>query len=191
MKRYSNEEIINGIISNDSEVLYFIYEQNYGKIESFVLLNHGNKDEAADVFQESMIVIYNKIRQNQLILTAHFDTYLFGVAKLVWKALLRKKARYVASEQFFDNILSEDDIQKNLIQNEKHQLVWHYFQKLSSDCQKVFQLFFDGKTIREITEIMDYRSEQHTKNRRFRCKERLLEIISRDKRFQELMQGKY
>jgi|DewCreStandDraft_4_1066084.scaffolds.fasta_scaffold92582_2 RNA polymerase sigma factor (sigma-70 family) len=186
MRKYSNEEIIEGIRAHDYTVLSHIYERNYRIIENLVLSNGGTKDEAADVFQESMLIVYNKIRDNQLTLTAYFDTYLYGVCKLVWKALLRKKNSYIPAEQVSERVMSDEDVQWNMVQNEKHQLVWHYFSKLTADCQKVIRLFFEGKSIREITEIMHYSSEQHTKNRRLRCKERLINIIMKDPRFREL-----
>jgi DNA-directed RNA polymerase specialized sigma24 family protein len=100
---------------------------------------------------------------------------------------LRKKNAHIPAELVSERIMSDEDVQWNMIQNEKHQLVWHYFQKLTADCQKVIRLFFEGKSIREITEIMNYSSEQHTKNRRLRCKERLINIIMKDPRFNELV----
>lgn len=186
MRKFSNEEIIEGIKRHDHTVLSHIYERNYKIIEHLVLSNGGTRDEAADVFQESMIIVYNKVRENQLTLTAYFDTYLYGVCRLVWMALLRKRNSYVPAELVSERVISDDDIQWNMIQDEKHQLVWHYFSKLTADCQKVIRLFFEGKSIREITEIMHYSSEQHTKNRRLRCKERLINIIMKDPRYKEL-----
>ncbi len=186
MKKFSNDEIVRGILEHDDKILLHIYEENYKKIEQLVVSNYGNKDEAADVFQESLIIVYDKIRSNNLTLTAYFDTYLYGVAKLVWRSLLRKKNNTVPAELLKERLVEEDDIQKNLIQNEKHQLVWHYFQKLTTDCQKVIRLFLDGKSIREITQIMNYSSEQHTKNRRLRCKERLISLLLKDPKFKEL-----
>ncbi|MCX7986339.1 MAG: sigma-70 family RNA polymerase sigma factor [Bacteroidales bacterium] len=186
MRKFSNEEIIEGIKAHDYQVLSHIYDKNYKIVENLVLSHGGTREEAADVFQESMIIVYNKIRENQLTLTAYFDTYLYGVCRLVWRAQLRKKTNHVPAELVSERVTSDEDIQWNMIQNEKHQLVWHYFSKLTSDCQKVIRLFFEGKSIREITEIMNYSSEQHTKNRRLRCKERLINIIMKDPRFNEL-----
>ncbi|MGC8802448.1 MAG: RNA polymerase sigma factor [Bacteroidales bacterium] len=187
MRKFSNEEIIEGIKKHDHKVLSHIYERNYKIIEHLVLSNGGTRDEAADVFQESMIIVYNKVRENQLNLTAYFDTYLYGVCRLVWMALLRKRNNYVPADLVSERVMSEDDIQWNMIQDEKHQLVWHYFSKLTADCQKVIRLFFEGKSIREITQIMHYSSEQQTKNRRLRCKERLINIIIKDPRYKELV----
>jgi len=191
MTKYSNEEILRGILEHDEKILLNIYNTNYDKIENLVLSNNGTTDEAADVFQDSLIIVYNKVRNQSLVLTAHFDTYLYAVAKMVWKALLRKKIINVPAENYSEKLVNEEDILSNLMENERHKLVWKYFNKLSADCQKVIQLFNDGKSIREITAIMKYSSEQYTKNRRAKCKDRLIENIMKDPRYNELINHKY
>jgi hypothetical protein len=61
--------------------------------------------------------------------------------------------------------------------NERMRIYREQFEKLSADCRKVLSLFLEGITITEITRIMGYRSEQHTRNRRYRCKLSLIKRI--------------
>jgi RNA polymerase sigma factor (sigma-70 family) len=186
MKRYSNDEFIRGILEHDELVIRHIYNENFRKVSQLVCSNSGNPDDAADVFQESLIVIYNKIKEGKLILTASFDTYLYAVAKMVWKAEWRKKINFVSDEKANKELLADEDIQHNIVQDEKFKLVWEYFEKISSDCQKVIRMFLDGMSIDEVTNNMGYSSQQHTKNRRLRCKESLIKSIIKDPKYKEL-----
>ena len=43
--------------------------------------------------------------------------------------------------------------------------------------KKVLRYFIEGMSIAEITRKMGYKSEQHTKNRRYRCKLSLIKQI--------------
>lgn len=190
MKKYSNDEIIKGIREHDEEVLRHIYQDNFKKIRQLVCTNSGNPEDAADVFQESLIVIFNKIRNNNFILTASFDTYFYSVAKNVWKAEYRKKNGTILADSFSDEIITDEEIQHNLILDEKFKLVWTYFEKLTADCQKVIRLFLDGHSTAEVTEKMNYNSEQHTKNRKYRCKETLIRNIINDPKYREFSRPK-
>lgn len=187
MKKFSNEEIIQGIRDSKQDVLFFVYQDNYRKILQLVKTNSGNDEDAGDVFQETLIVLYNKIIANQLQLHVAFGTYLYSVARIIWWNELKRRKVSISTDNVIESFWDEKDIIENLELNERHKLVWEYFEKLSSDCQKVIKLFIDGKSISDVTTIMNYNSEQHTKNRKLRCKNSLINNIMRDPRYKELI----
>jgi RNA polymerase sigma factor (sigma-70 family) len=190
MKKYSAEEIIQGIFDHNERVIYYIYEENYRIIRQLVKTNNGNDADADDIFQEAIMVIYRKIKEEKLNLYVSFGTYLYAVAKKIWQNELKRKTQKVGNLDNYDDLNSEDDIESDLIKNEKHKLVWRHFENLSKDCQKIIKLFIDGHSISEVTKIMNYNSEQHTKNRRLRCKNSLITHIINDPQFKELKNEK-
>jgi RNA polymerase sigma factor (sigma-70 family) len=191
MKKYSGEEIIQGILNHNEKIIYYIYSENYRIIKQLVKTNNGTDEDADDIFQEAIMVIYRKIRDNNFNLYVAFGTYLYAVAKNIWQNELKRRSQKINTTDNFEEIQDGDnDIFVNLVKNEKHELVWHYFEKLSSDCQKVIKLFIEGKSIAEVTKIMKYSSEQHTKNRRLRCKNSLISQIINDPKFKELKDEK-
>jgi RNA polymerase sigma factor (sigma-70 family) len=190
MKKYSGEEIIQGIFTHNEKVIYSIYEENYKIIRQFVKTNSGNDADADDIFQEAIMVIYRKIKEERLNLYVSFGTYLYAVAKKIWQNELKRKAQKNCSIDDCDDLNSDDDIEIDLIKNEKHKLVWRHFENLSKDCQKIIKMFIDGHSISEVTKTMNYSSEQHTKNRRLRCKNSLITHIISDPQFKELKNEK-
>jgi len=187
MKKYSGEEIIEGILSQNEKVIYFIYEENYRSIKQFVKMNNGNDDDADDIFQEAMIVIFRKVKNATLNLYVSFNTYLYAVAKKIWLRELKRRMNKAYSSEEYEGVEDEYDFLEEFIKNEKHKLVWKHFEKLGEDCKKIIQLFIDGLSISEVTGIMNYSTEQHTKNRRLRCKNNLVTLIINDSRYKELM----
>ena len=63
-----------------------------------MLSNSGSDDDVSDVFQDTIIVLYNQIADNNLNLTTDLKGYFFGIARNVWSAQLRKKAKNVELE---------------------------------------------------------------------------------------------
>lgn len=110
--------------------------------------------------------------------------------KKIWQNELKRRMQKASFIDDYDAFVDEEDILANLIKNEKHNLVWLHFEKLSKDCQKIIKLFIDGLSIAEVKKIMKYSSDQHTKNRRLRCKNSLIMRIINDPKFKELRDEK-
>ena len=182
MEQFSNEDFIEGILNNNSTILRYIYSENFPKVRQHICINGGSEDEAADIFQEAIVIIFEKARKEKLELTVKFSTYLYAVAKVVWMAYLRKNRKeedvFQLNEPECDYGIGEVD--NYVVENERFKLVWRYFDNISKDCQTIIRLFLEGKSISEVTQEMNYSSEQHTKNRRLRCKESLIKKIMAD-----------
>ncbi|MEZ5070490.1 MAG: hypothetical protein R2751_05860 [Bacteroidales bacterium] len=77
-------DILEGIRKHDARVLEEVYQTHFPVIEALVKRNQGSTDEARDVFQEALVVIYLKVRDEHLELTCKFGTYLYAVCKKIW-----------------------------------------------------------------------------------------------------------
>ena len=189
MINYSNEEILNGILRNDNVILQHIYKNFYYKVNLYVKKNNGDSDDANDIFQEAVIVMYRKLKANELILNCSFETYLFAVCKYLWyKHLSRQKSE---KEMFSDSIVYENEYDHDFMEvadkNEKFRLYQKHFQMLGSDCQKLLQLFFDKVSLKQIAQIMGFNSEKYVKKRKFKCKEYLVTSIKQDLNYKKIV----
>lgn len=186
-EKYTDQEIIDGIRRQDSDVLLFIYKRNFRSVKHYIENNTGNEKDAEDVFQDVLITLFDKIRANSLILQCSFHTYLFSVLKVAWLRQLTLKNQKKVSIEDCDNLSNENlGFMDDLIKNERRKMFLLHFNEISQDCQKIIRLILKGYSITEITKVMGYISEQHTKNRRFRCKKNLIERIFKNPNYKEL-----
>ena len=65
VREYSVEELLEGIRQHNTDVLKFIYRSYYPQIQHLVVTNSGNDDDAQDIYQDALIVIYKKILKNK------------------------------------------------------------------------------------------------------------------------------
>jgi RNA polymerase sigma factor (sigma-70 family) len=190
MKKLDNEAIIQGILYHNKEVIKYIYEENYKSIANHVITNAGNKDDAEDLFQDSVLTIYNKIKKENLTLYVAFSTYLFAVAKRLWLRELDRRNKLNKNKGSSDDVADEFDVISNFVMIEKHKLIWKYFYKLTDKCQKVIQMFLDGCSISEVASKLNLSSEQEAKNQRLKCKNLLISHICSDPLYNELKNEK-
>ncbi len=189
---YSDEQILKGVLRHDSLILQYIYKQYYYKISYFVRKNQGSEDDASDIFQEAIIIIYRKLKENDLILEkSSFAGYLFSVCRFLWLKQLEK--RRIERERLNDTLPFQENLyDENLVElvnkNERYGLYQKHFATLSTDCQKLMQLFFEKVPLKEIAKIMGYKSEKYAKTRKFKCKEILVKRIKQDTEFKKILE---
>lgn len=187
---YTDEYLIEGIKLRDNAVFEHIIKLNYRPVKHFVLLNNGSDEDASDIFQEALIVLYRKVKENNFKLTSSLNTFLYSIAKLLWLKELSKKSKNASLSEDLNYLADNSDNISELIDyNERINLYRQKYEELSDDCKKVLQMFLMKIPIAEITKIMGYSSEQHTRNRRYRCKESLIKRIRESKMYNELGHG--
>ncbi|NLB93395.1 MAG: sigma-70 family RNA polymerase sigma factor [Bacteroidales bacterium] len=192
MRDYTDEQILKGILRHDNLILQYIYKEFYYKVNLFVKNNSGNEDDANDVFQEAIIIIYRKLKENDLVLEKNtFPSYLFSVSRFLWLRELEKQRveRQKISESLpFQHEIYDDDLVELVKRNEEYSLYQKHFMNLSTDCQKLLQLFFEKVPLAEIAKIMGYKGENYAKTRKYKCKELLVSRIKQDTEFKKILE---
>jgi hypothetical protein len=67
----SNREYLRGIKENDLPILKKIYNESLPGVVKYVRRNSGTLDDAKDIFQEGILIIYKKVMAGSLELTTH------------------------------------------------------------------------------------------------------------------------
>ncbi len=100
--KLTDSQIIQRIKLGDESALDYLYEQHYKMMLRMVLRNNGTEQEALDIFQDALIVFWQKAMDDNFELTSKISTYLFSVCKTYgeksWKekrslkTVIKKKA---------------------------------------------------------------------------------------------------
>lgn len=184
MQEITAENILQGLKDRDTKVLDFVYKNYFNQIKVFISQNRGTEEDAQDIYQDALLIIYQKTIKNNLTLTCSFNTYLYSVCRLLWlKQLEHKKLRKVNTEETGVFVELDSSIIEIFELNERYKLYQDHFQKLSFSCQKVLELFLAGIPLKEIAEILGFKSGQYAKKRKHQCKEKLINSIKSDPEF--------
>jgi RNA polymerase sigma factor (sigma-70 family) len=185
--KYTTQDILKGIAQSDNKIINHLYTENFRTIRHLIVSNNGNESDAQDVFQETLVVLFSKVSKEELELTCSLNTYLYSIARNIWIKELSKRKRRPQALETDENFLTTDQSITDVIElNERLRLYRNKFEELSDDCKKVLRMFLNNVPIKEITLSMGYSSDQHTKNRRFRCKKSLVHRIVNSSIYKEL-----
>ncbi|MCR9286209.1 MAG: sigma-70 family RNA polymerase sigma factor [Bacteroidetes bacterium] len=182
MKSINDKELIellmSGVASKNDLALAYLYKKNYRMVASYIQRNSGTAHDAEDVFQDSMIVLYNQVKRGSFRVESSLGTYLYGIAKNIWYKRLRKAGRETELTIEHESIVSEESHLKVLEQTDKSNLIAALLEELGEKCKEVLLLYyFEKLRLRDIADRMNWGSEQVAKNNKARCMKKMRELV--------------
>jgi len=187
---HKEKDILNLIVKGDTNTINQLYQKCFPAIRQLIVNNSGLLEDAEDVFQEALVVLYRKIKSNTLVLNCALSTYIYSICRNMWLDRLRRQSRTVGvidgNREIVD--LNDDTVEK-MYQNDRYRLYQKHFKRVGEGCKKLLTLFFEGKSMKLITKTLGFGSEQYTRKRKFLCKEKLVNNIKGDPLYNELKQG--
>jgi len=177
--------VISAIKANDNLVLKKLYQENYKKVEIFILKNNGSMPQAKDTYQEAFIAMYQNIKADKFAPSNNtaVQGYLYQIAKNKWTDFLRS-SRYKKTAKMADGFQIRDEdagevefdisTEEYTIQNQAMEAFSH----LGAECKKLLEVFyFQKKSLREIAAAFNI-GEASVRNKKYRCIQKLRELVS-------------
>lgn len=188
MIRISEEEIIHAFKNNDRSFIRNLYAMHLPVISRYVSHNNGEADDAKDLIQQAMLIVFQKVRNNEFELTCSFKTYLYSICKNLWLKELRKKK--VENKTSLDPDEMEEGELFIEVENEYDYSIqyflyrWH-FHNLSSICRDLLKMTLAKLSYDEIAERLNFTDGEIARKKKYRCKELLIKRIKSDPRYKD------
>ena len=85
MNKSVQESIINAIISGKGNgILSVLYKETLPKVRNMVLKNNGNQEEANDIFQDAVLILFKQVRNGSFNTSYEMEGYIYTIAKNLW-----------------------------------------------------------------------------------------------------------
>jgi RNA polymerase sigma factor (sigma-70 family) len=175
----ANEEIAQLKLGN--EFLYRkIYKENFPLVLKLVLSNHGDEEDARDIYQETFIVFYEKIKETDFQLTCAISTYLYSVARNLWYKRLRK-LQYDGVLKLKETMDAEDveeDVEAHVAKESFFGSIEKSLEQLGDPCSSILKDFFYNKlSMDEIALKFGYTNSDNAKNQKYKCFNRFKKLV--------------
>ncbi len=162
-----------------------VYTSCFPMIRSMVFKNSGSVDDARDIFQEAIIVLYQNSSRENFELNVGTCTYLYSIARNKWLKHIRdhvkKNSLDDTDELQDDKTFADDDEQK-----QRQRLLIKHLANLGEKCQNIIKLYFEGVPGEEIAKQLEFSSYEYYRVAKNRCIENLKKLIQADPLFKEL-----
>lgn len=180
MKSENNEKnLLLGLARNEKAAAEQIYKDNYGIVQSLIINNNGTVDDARDVFQEAMIILYEKASTGQLELHCQIRTYVYSVARRIWLKRLQQQSRFVGDLNTTESLAPvEDDMDEHLRRDQEFGMMEKAIQGLGEPCRGLLEAFYvHRKSMQDIAVDFGYTNAENAKTQKYKCLMRLKKIF--------------
>lgn len=180
MKQEINEQaLLQGLARNETKAVETIYRENYNTIQALIINNNGSTDDAKDIFQEAMIVLYEKVRSGTFELNCQIKTYVYSVSRRLWLKRLQQLNRYSAPVENLESLVPvEDEIEAHEQRNLEFDMMNKAISSLGEPCKSLLEAYYlQKRNMQDIAASFGYTNADNAKNQKYKCLMRLKKIF--------------
>ena len=166
-----DSEVLKRISKGDERALDYLYKKHYRMMSNIVLKNNGTEEEAKDVYQEALLVFWQKASSGKLVLTSKISTYLYSICLNQWRKELDRKSR-LSREEVDSEEYQDFDSKENA------RIITECINALGDTCKKILTYYyFEGLNMTEIAKRLSFANTDTAKTKKYKCKKKLDSLV--------------
>jgi RNA polymerase sigma factor (sigma-70 family) len=179
LKEEINERaLLQGLATNDKRAVETIYRENYNMIQALVVNNNGSYEDAKDIFQEALIVLFEKVKSGNFELNCQIKTFVFSVSKRLWLKRLLLQNRFQVSEGNEEIVSVDEEMEEHERRNNEFVMMERAMSGLGEPCKSLLESFYlQKKNMQDIALEFGYTNSENAKNQKYKCLMRLKKLF--------------
>ena len=180
----TDDELLMGIADGSDDALTQLYRLYFPMVLRFVTVDSGSEDEAEDVYQEALIVLYEKVRSGWFDLHCQLKTYIYSVSRRLWLKQLAYKSRFVVNDTETPAADSAavgqlgDDLTDHEERDRQFDLMADSLDRLGEPCRTLLEDFYIRHlSMQALTEKFGYTNADNAKTQKYKCLMRLKRLF--------------
>lgn len=170
-------QIIKQLRDGNQDALVDLYHDNYAMVRNYVLNNNGVQEDAEDLLQEALVVLWQNVRKPGFELTSKISTYIMAVVKNQWLKQLGKNKRMAGEEQISPYLHSETPVAGKELD---YKIVREALDEIGETCRNVLVMFyFDGFDMDTIAQNLGFNNSDTAKAKKYQCFKKLEELMKK------------
>lgn len=171
--------LLKGLAVNDRKSVETIYKLFYNMVQSLILNNNGSADDARDIFQETVIVLYEKAKSGSFELNCQLKTYVYSVSRRLWLKKLQQQQKFIPNINGLDETVPvEEEVESHNQLNSEFQMMDKALLHLGEPCRSLIEAFYlQKKSMTDIAGHFGYTNADNAKNQKYKCLMRLRKLF--------------
>lgn len=180
---YTDLDFIEGLRQNNDVVLRALYKKFYTPVLKYVVNNSGTSESAADIYQETIIVLYENVQKSGFQLNCQLQTFIYSIAKRLWLKQLRNSSHLAKlngsdDEDFVD---VSEEIAEHLQKEANIEKMNEGLENLGEPCRTLLKDFYVYRlSMDDISEKFGYTNADNAKTQKYKCLQRLKRYFFED-----------
>jgi len=162
------------LLRYDSQTYHELYQYVFSKVAYNIISDGGDLNTARDIFQNALIVLLERLKKDDFMLTCKAGSYLHSVSVNIWRNLRRKLVQRVIQVEISD---FSNKLQESIYFEEipyLYEKVAGILEKMGDPCKALLESFYFNQLSWEaIAEKFGYSNAASARNQKYKCLERI------------------
>ncbi|RMA58503.1 RNA polymerase sigma factor [Ulvibacter antarcticus] len=170
--------MMNGPERDRNKALGIVYRTHKQMVCSYIMKNSGSPEEAKDVYQEAMIAMYENVGQGKFKGDSAIGTYLYSIARFKWLNQIKKNSVRSSHHEKLETPEFQESPMTVIIEKEHKNAVLEVLTELGDSCKRLLvDTMYNNASMKEIVLKGEFSSEQIARNKKYKCLQKLKELI--------------
>lgn len=176
-------EIVNNIRSGaDKEAILYLYKSVFPLVKRYVRQRAGTQEEAYDVFQDSLLELYQIIINGQFQEKFTVTGYLYRMCTYKWLNKSKRDQKIEYKEELQDINMNETQVPVifDFVNSSNENVLQQYFGEIGNKCVELLtNTIILEHSLEETMHKMDFPSIGSVKMQHKRCKEKMIALLDK------------
>jgi len=177
-KQLTDADFIIGLKSDNDLALSTLYKKFYPQVLKYIINNNGSEQEAKDIYQETVLVLYNNVKKTDFELNCSLQTYIYAIAKRLWLKQIHKNSLLyrLTDSADEDGTLTDFNVEvdQHLEKEQQFLQMQNSLMELGEPCKTLIEDFYINRfSMDEIADKFGYTNSDNAKNQKYKCLQRL------------------
>lgn len=175
----SERRLLERIAAGDDRALLSLYNANWKVIVSYVVRNSGTTDDAKDLLQEALVILWERVRSGRFEQSARVGTFMYATVRNMWLRRLARRRREAGGTPAETQAVSDTPSPlEELMESEEASLVRDALDKLGDPCRRLLLLYYwEELPMEQIAAAMGFANADTAKSKKYQCKKSLEQIL--------------
>jgi RNA polymerase sigma factor (sigma-70 family) len=184
MIKTQDQEIINQLRHDDINMpVQLLYQTYFTDITKLICINGGSTEDAADIFQETVLVFIDMVKANRYRKESSIRTFLYAVARNLWKQELRSRGRRSTREIAYSN--SDEQVsyetEVRFFNKDMQHILETVYKEIGDTCKSILKgFYYEELSMKDLLKRFNYESEQALRNRKSLCMKKIKDILQKN-----------
>ena len=166
--------LLNNTPGQREELFIGLYKKAFPTVASYVSKMGGSFDDAKDIFQDALVIYYEKMVSATIEINVNENAYLLGIAKHLWAAKFREEMHCIPLDAAGS---AYDFIDDNEPQPSTGKLIT-YLETAGQKCMEILRAFYyDKLPADKIAGLFGYSGIRSATVQKYKCMEKVRETI--------------
>ncbi len=177
----SDARVLEKIRDGGEDALVEIYRKCRKPVMAYVLRNNGRAEDAEDLLQEALVVLWERVRTDRYEHAAKIETFIVATVRNMW---LRRLSRMRRERRGGTDTESVPDLTpsvlETMIEDEESGLVRDALETLGDPCRSLLLLYYwEELPMQDIADRLGFANADTVKSKKYQCKKALESLLGR------------